>query len=132
MTQLQALAVWMSVIAAGHVALQVNVIINRRREKVGLGDGGNSRVLRAMRIHGNYLEQIPFTFAAFGLMSFAATPVWIVHAIGVMFVAARIAHAVGLSGSSGISRGRLFGVIGTWVVLALAYSTALVRLFVIG
>lgn len=129
MTSVQALAIWMCVIMCGHVALQIGVIRARRRERVGLGDGGNARVLRATRIHGNYLEQVPFTFAGFGLMTFAQTPPLFMHAIGLLFIAARLAHARGLAGTSGVSRGRVAGVVGTWAVFALAYGIALVRLF---
>lgn len=38
------------------------------------------------------------------------------HACGVTFLASRVAHAAGLSRSSKGSRGRFWGMVGSWLV----------------
>lgn len=37
-------------------ALSVRTLLLRRRLRVALGDGGDERLLRAMRVHANFAE----------------------------------------------------------------------------
>ena len=41
------------------VALSVRTLRTRRRNQIAVGDGGNSEMLRAMRVHGNFAEYAP-------------------------------------------------------------------------
>ncbi|MEJ2515441.1 MAG: MAPEG family protein [Gammaproteobacteria bacterium] len=93
------------------------VVTNRRRAQVGLGSGGDAALERAIRVHGNFTEYAPLVLILLGLAELSGAPVWLLHASGAVFVAARVAHALGLSARSGISRGRFFGTLATWLVL---------------
>ena len=64
--------------------------------KISMGDGGDRRMFRAIRAHANALEHVlPFLLLLFfyELRAGAAAPI---RLLGGLFVAARIAHAVGM------------------------------------
>ncbi len=107
------------------LALAYLVVKNRRRAKVGLGAGGDAALERAIRVHGNFSEYAPLVLVLLGLAELSGAPVWLLHTCGAVFVAARVAHAAGLSARSGISKGRFFGTLATWVVLLVLAVTDL-------
>jgi uncharacterized membrane protein YecN with MAPEG domain len=43
------------------IALSVRTVRLRATLKIALGDGGNERLLRANRVHGNFAEYVPIT-----------------------------------------------------------------------
>ena len=67
--------------------LSWKVIVERRRSKVGLGDGGDPDLQRAIRVHANFIEYTPLALVLLALaeMSGAADPA--VHGFGIALVA---------------------------------------------
>ena len=110
-------ASYIAILIVMAVALALNVSRFRRPKRIGIGDGGDRDVMTAMRVHGNYVENVPFALAVLIMLPLLSAPVWAVHLVGLGMVAARILHAVGLSRSQGASFGRLFGILINWVVL---------------
>jgi uncharacterized protein len=99
------------------------VVSNRRRARVGLGTGSDTALERAVRVHGNFAEYAPLFLVLLLLAELNQGTVILLHAAGAAFFLARVAHAYGLSQSSGTSRGRFVGTLVTWIailVLALA------------
>jgi uncharacterized protein len=75
------------------LALRIGAI--RRQAKISIGDGGNEALIRRMRAQANFIESAPFIVI---LIEFASgTSVWLWGA-SVLFVLARIAHALGMDG----------------------------------
>ncbi len=111
------------------VVLSLLVVRLRFRFRVGLGDGGQAALTRAIRVQGNFAEHVPLAllliFAVEGL-GYAA---WIVHALGAALVAARLAHAQGLGRSEGESPGRFLGTVTTFSVLIVASGLCLFAAF---
>ncbi|MFZ9882762.1 MAG: MAPEG family protein [Phycisphaerales bacterium] len=105
--------------------LSWKVIVERRRSKVGLGDGGDPDLQRAIRVHANFIEYIPFALVLLGLVDVLGGPDWLVHGAGVVLVVSRVLHAQGLGSNAGYSRGRYFGTLGTWIIIT-GLSLALV------
>ncbi len=105
--------------------LSWKVIVERRRSKVGLGDGGDPDLQRAIRVHANFIEYTPFALVLLALVDVLAGPNWLVHGAGVVLIVSRVLHAQGLGSSAGYSRGRYFGTLGTWIVIT-GLSLALV------
>lgn len=68
----------------------------RRAFKVGVGDGGNEALLRRIRAHGNYTENMPIVLILLGLIELAGGDRRILWAAGIAFILARIAHALGM------------------------------------
>jgi uncharacterized membrane protein YecN with MAPEG domain len=100
-----------------NIVLQARVIQLRRGRRIGLGDGGDKDLARAVRVHGNFAENAPFAFA--GLVALAAlqTSVLVIHAVGLVMLAGRVLHAVGLSQSAGSTFGRVAGMVLTFTAL---------------
>ncbi len=94
------------------MVLSFLVAMGRNKHKVLLGDGGNERLNRTIRVHGNAAEQVPA--ALVGLLALAlfdpATPIWLLHAAGISLTAGRIFHAVGLS-LGALNAGRAGGML---------------------
>jgi uncharacterized membrane protein YecN with MAPEG domain len=93
----------------------------RRSRKVGLGDGGDRDLQRAIRVHGNAVEwAVPGVLLLLVAELNRADPL-LLHACGLAIVAGRVLHAFGLSRRSGTSFGRFFGSALSWTaVLVLA------------
>ena len=93
------------------------VIKQRQRTKIGLGDGGDPDLQRAIRVHANFIEYTPFALLLLLLVEMTAANAPLVHAFGVALIVSRVLHAQGLSSTAGYSRGRFFGTLGTWIVI---------------
>ncbi len=92
----------------------------RRRVRVAVGDGGNSEMLRAMRVHANFAEYVPFTLVLLGMLELQASPVWVLHTLGVLLLVARCSHAYGVSQSDENFRFRVLGMMGTFSTMGTA------------
>ena len=99
------------------LVLKVNVIRLRWRHRVGLGDGNEPELQRAIRMHGNFVEHAPTALILILLVEMAGYAGWIVHLLGASLVFGRVAHAWGLAGTDGPSLGRTVGVSLTFLVL---------------
>ena len=106
-------AVYASLLALLVVLLVVVVVRLRRSLRVGLGDGGNRDLLRAIRVHGNAVESIPLFLILFGVYEFNHGHPNMLHFFGAVFLLSRVLHAWGLFSSGGASPGRVSGTIGT-------------------
>lgn len=102
-----------------YLALCWQVVVHRRKGKVGLGTGGNPDLERAIRVHGNFAEYVPLFLVLLLLAELNGAAAWPLHALGGVFLASRIGHAYGLSRSSGVSHGRFYGTLFSWAVLLL-------------
>ena len=118
-------ALYAGILAILFIALGVNVIRKRLQNAIGIGDGDNHPLQKAIRVHGNFAEHVPFALLLIGFVEFNAitpfepTPIYL-HFMGITLVLSRIAHAYGLSKTSVASVGRSIGVIGTYSVMMAA------------
>ncbi|MGZ8311130.1 MAG: MAPEG family protein [Allosphingosinicella sp.] len=88
----------------------------RRAFKVSVGDGGNEALLRRIRAHANYCENMPIFLILLGLIELAGGDRRILWGAGIAFVLARILHAFGMDRPSA-SRLRLVGMIASTLLL---------------
>ena len=112
------------------LALAVRIMVMRFRMRTGIGDGGDSRLARAIRIHGNAIEYVPIALVLLLVAELGGARPALLHGCGIVLVVARIAHALGLVRSPGLSLGRGIGVTGTVgviTVLAVFDLAAFVR-----
>jgi uncharacterized membrane protein YecN with MAPEG domain len=86
----------------------------REEYKVRVGDGGHELLLRRMRAQSNFIEQAPFVLILIGALELSGSNRWALSGIAVVFVAARIAHALGMDGSER-QRWRMYGMMGTMI-----------------
>ncbi len=99
------------------VALSVRVV-QQRGHGVSLGHGEDQTLLRRIRGHGNFAEYVPFILLMMALLEVGgATPVWLLHAIGVTLVVARVLHGVALSYTEKWKFGRFYGTLLTFILV---------------
>jgi uncharacterized membrane protein YecN with MAPEG domain len=99
-----------------HVWLSLRVSSLRRPLKIGVGDGGNEILLRRMRAHANFAENMPIFLILLGFVELAVgRSLWLWGA-GIVFVLARIAHAFGMD-RPGANLPRIVGISLSWLVL---------------
>jgi uncharacterized membrane protein YecN with MAPEG domain len=99
-----------------HVWLAGRVSRARGQFKISVGDGGNEALLRRIRAHGNYIENMPIVLILLGLLELAGGDRRILWAAGIAFILARILHAFGMDRPSP-SRLRMVGMVGSTLVL---------------
>jgi len=99
------------------LVLASRVVQNRVRHRIELGDRGNDEMQRAMRVFGNFTEYVPMILLLIGFGEMLGAGKWLTHGLGGALLVARLAHAVGLSQSSGRTAGRSVGVVLTWLTL---------------
>jgi uncharacterized membrane protein YecN with MAPEG domain len=99
------------------LVLAARVVRWRFTHRIGLGDGGDAELLRRVRVHGNAVEYLPLCLILLGGMELNGYPAPLIHGFGLALVLSRIAHAWGLSRTSGTSAGRLAGTLVTWLLM---------------
>ena len=103
------------------------IVALRRGRRIGLGDGGDAQLQRRIRAHANFVEYVPIALLVLALLEMTGLRPVYVAALGGTLLVARVLHAIGLSRASGVSFGRFWGTLGTWSVLLVASSLAVVR-----
>lgn len=115
--------IYAALLAILFVALSFRVIGFRRANRVSLGDGDNSDLLRRVRVHGNFAEYVPFALLLMLLAELQGTSGWVLHMLGLLLLTGRILHAVAIT--NGQMGGRVGGMVLTFLTLI---SAALINL----
>lgn len=127
-----ATALYAGLLGLLYYALMLRVIRLRFRHRVGIGDGGKPDLARAIRVHANFAEQVPFALLALALAETLGAAAWAIHALGAALLIGRLLHAWGLGRYENESPGRAVGTVlssSALVVAALlCFGLALARL----
>ena len=99
------------------LVLSLRIVALRRKLRIGIGDGGDAGLSRAIRAQANAIEYVPLLLVMLLIAENNGAGVGFVHACGAGLFIARVLHAVGLSGSAGTSFGRFWGTLVTWLIL---------------
>ena len=100
-------------------ALAVRVSRLRFTLKILFGDGGDARLARAIRAHGNAVEWVLPTLVLLLIGELNRAPALMLHACGLALVVGRLLHAFGVSARAGSSFGRFAGSVLSWGALML-------------
>lgn len=99
------------------LVLGFRVSLNRSAER-SLGDGGDPRMLRIIRAHANFAEFVPMMLLMLGLLEYGGTlPAWLLHALGLCLLLARLAHGLSMSFWQRWIGGRFIGALLTYALL---------------
>ena len=109
-------ALYAALIAIILLVLAVRVSSFRLRLKVDLGDGGDPRLQRAVRAHGNAVEWSLPVLVLMLIAELNRADTLLLHACGIVLVVARVLHGFGVSRAFGL--GRFWGIGLSWIVLA--------------
>jgi uncharacterized protein len=110
------------------ILLVLSMLVVRARvvTQTEIGDGGKPQMAAALRAHANNAEYTPMALLLmWGLATPLGATIWLIHGVGIPLTLGRLAHAIGLSGSTGPSTLRTLGMVLTWI----AYIVGIVGLF---
>ncbi len=99
------------------IVTALRVVRTRRKEKIGLGDGGNPELTHAMRIHANLTEYAPISLLLLLFLELNQGDSTLLHAFGIAFLVGRVLHVWGFSSKTGYSHGRFYGTLITMLNL---------------
>lgn len=100
------------------IVLAFRVIGVRRAARISVGDGGDKSLARRMRVHANFAEYVPMALLLMALLESVRPGARMLHVLGAVLVAGRIAHAIGMSRTPDYRPLRVAGVLATMFVLA--------------
>lgn len=105
------------------------VIRLRNITKTGLGHDTDpsSPLFRAVRIHGNFSEFVPFILLLMALDEMSGRSQLVMHIFGITLVSARVLHYMGVTKSHTKSYGRMLGAMGTFTVLIVISTLLLIK-----
>ena len=93
------------------LVLIVTVILQRRKHKCVIGDGGHTSLMLAIRAHANAVEVMPMALIGLVCLANVGASAVPIHVLGVTLTLGRALHAYGLSNSQGTSFGRMAGML---------------------
>ena len=111
------LPLYAALLAIMFVVLSIRTIRQRRKLKIGLGDAGNKDMQRAVRVHANFAEYVPFSLLMIYLVEQSGVYTWFVHALCVGLLVGRLSHAYGVSQQRENFTFRITGMSLTFTVL---------------
>ncbi|WNC69887.1 MAPEG family protein [Thalassotalea nanhaiensis] len=117
------------ILAILYIALTFKVIGLRKKHSVGIGDGENSELAKAIRIHGNFSEYVPIALILFAAFELNGGSAQMLHLLGGLLVTARFLHAIGLGKSTGTSWQRFSGTVATFIVLLILAVCNILAMF---
>jgi uncharacterized membrane protein YecN with MAPEG domain len=102
------------------IVLMGLVIGRRGNNNVLIGTGGVDAVERAVRAHGNLIENAPMLLICLALIELiGGSDIWVL-ALGSAFLVGRLMHAIGLSTSLGVTVWRFTGTVGSMITMLIA------------
>lgn len=119
-------AFYAAILALFLAYLYLCVVNCRRKNRIGLGDGGNDEMLRVIRIHSNFCETAPFILILMILLEMMLPQAWIIHIFGILLVLSRFLNMLGLRESPLVSNGRTFAGI---ITVGLLITGSLILLY---
>jgi uncharacterized membrane protein YecN with MAPEG domain len=122
-------ALYAALLTALYLFLTCRVIVARRKQLVDMGDGNDPLLHRLVRGHANFAEYAPLGLVLLGTLELGGWPPWLLHALGMMLLVGRVAHAWSFSVSELRLPSRTLGVVLTTTMLALAALLCLVQTF---
>jgi len=100
------------------VVLSIRVVLRRISARISLGDGDDKELKKRIRAQANCIEYLPLALLLLLMLELNQTQPMLLHACGIILIAARVVHGFGLSRTGGISPERLVGTAVTWLLMA--------------
>lgn len=127
-------ALFAAILVPVYLYLSVNVIRNRVKHQVALGDGNHQPVKQAIRAHGNFIEYVPFFLILLLLLENLKASNILILVLGGLFVLGRLCHAYSLCFAERYEGGELkstlkFRQAGMFLTFG-SYGVASISLFV--
>lgn len=114
---LTASPLYAALLALLFLALTARVMQKRHASGQMFGSGGDQDFERIIRAHGNFVEYAPLGILLLLIVELIGAPNLLVHLFGIVLLAGRLCHAVGLAGSTQIVSLRATGIVLTLLSL---------------
>src|SRR5205807_9265104 len=98
------------------VLLSVRVV-NLRRRGLAFGDSGDIGITRIVRAQANFAEYVPLALLLMAFLEVTRYSIYLLHALGLTLLIARILHGLALSFGRQSRFGRATGAALTFIVL---------------
>lgn len=112
--------IYAAALALLFIYLSILVVKQRRLHRIAIGDGHKPSLKRAIAVHNNFAQYVPFCLLMLGMMEINHAPNYLLHALCAVLLVARCLHAYGVSQEPEPFRFRKIGVLSTFGVLALS------------
>ena len=99
------------------LVLSFRVVRRRGSGRIFLGDGGDPGMLRVIRGHANFAEYVPLALLMMVMLELSHFSIYVLHAMGIALVVARLLHGYALSFADKFVFGRVVGATLTFFVL---------------
>mmetsp|Transcript_11080 Transcript_11080/g.27229 ORF Transcript_11080/g.27229 Transcript_11080/m.27229 type:complete len:153 (-) Transcript_11080:237-695(-) len=113
-----------AILAIWYLVLTLRVIVFRRQNGIGLGDGRNNGMKRRIRAHGNFSEYVPLTLILIYPLEISGAPFFgnpvTIHTLLLLLLLGRLGHGYSLSFTEYNAIGRVGGMALTLLSLLLA------------
>ncbi|NDC75300.1 hypothetical protein EBZ70_08460 [bacterium] len=112
--------VFSAIFAIFFVFLSIKVIKIRQNHKIFLGTGQNKSLERAIRVHANFAEYIPFALFLIAMLEVNKSHIIITLILCIILLIGRIIHAWGVSTEDENFSYRVAGMVLTFSVIVFA------------
>ena len=119
--------VYAAIFALVFVGLSMRVANTRRVMQIGLGTGNNVTLERRIRVQGNFAEYVPFALILLTFIEMQGSARWLVHALCLTLLAARMAHAYGVAQEPETIPIRASAMVATFAVFIVAAAILLIK-----
>jgi len=109
----QVTALYASILAIAAIVLSIIVSSKRGKAGVAILHGEDLNLALWIRKHANFVENVPFALLLMVLAEARGMPVTWLHAVGIVLLAARAVHVIGLNLENPASPLRIAGSAGT-------------------
>lgn len=120
MHQMLIVSIYAALLALVFMVLSIRALRLRRRLRIPIGHADDESMLRAMRVHANFAEYVPFALLLIYLVETHGARPWFVHALSASLLLGRLVHASGVSRRREIFAYRVAGMTMTLTPLGLA------------
>ena len=110
-------ALYAAILGVLVTAFAMNVTLTRMKLGISLGDGGNARMSRMVRIHGNAVEYVPMALLLMIAYELNRGTGVVLHTAGIALIASRLLHAFALWSSDEPTPIRGAGQMLTWLII---------------
>lgn len=126
---MQILPFYAAILTLLYVVLSIRTLRLRRTLRIAIGDAGNERMLRAMRVHSNFAEYVPLGLIMIYLVETLGAQPLLVHGLCLCLLGGRAAHAFGVSRLKEDYRFRVAGMALTFTTLIVSAAWLLIASF---
>lgn len=113
-------AFYAGLLAILFIVLSFRVIAKRNQYKVAIGSNGQELLQRAIRVHANFAEYVPFALLLMFLAEYSGLAPLYLHILGIALIIGRLSHAYGVSQQQEPLKFRVFGMIISMLVIIVA------------